>query len=165
MKPACAHDGSMQLRPTQLAHQPTRQAVHAVPLQQRTVQQACLVQPSIQQHARSRVAAAASSSPHGADSDPASHSKAASTHQNRMAQQGQQVVRPQQPQQQHPAVHQQLASACAAAVITLSSCLAPAGLAPPAQAQPRMTAEERVSVEVFKKSTPSVVNVTNLTAR
>jgi hypothetical protein len=28
-----------------------------------------------------------------------------------------------------------------------------------------MTAEEQVSVDVFKKSTPSVVNVTNLTAR
>lgn len=75
-------------------------------------------------------------------------------------------------QQQAPLLQQQLTSLCAAAAITLSSCLAPAGLLPPvlltpaaAEARPRMTAEEMVSVDVFKKSTPSVVNVTNLTAR
>lgn len=65
---------------------------------------------------------------------------------------------------QRPA--QQLASLCAAAAVTLSSCLGPVLLAPAAaEARPRMTAEEQVSVDVFKKSTPSVVNVTNLTAR
>jgi hypothetical protein len=69
-------------------------------------------------------------------------------------------------QQQLERLPAQLTSVCAAAVITLSSCLGPAGLlTPAADARPRMTAEEQVSIEVFKKSTPSVVNVTNLTAR
>lgn len=73
--------------------------------------------------------------------------------------QAQQADAPQRPAQQ-------LASLCAAAAVTLSSCLGPVLLAPAAaEARPRMTAEEQVSVDVFKKSTPSVVNVTNLTAR
>jgi hypothetical protein len=81
----------------------------------------------------------------------------------------------QQQQQQLDLLQQlpvHLSSICAAAAITLSSCLAPAGLLPPvlltpaaAEARPRMTSEEQVSIDVFKKSTPSVVNVTNLTAR
>lgn len=77
-----------------------------------------------------------------------------------------------------PSNMQQLTCLCATAVMTLSSCLSPASglllsspaaallLSPAAaEARPRMTAEEQVSVDVFKKSTPSVVNVTNLTAR
>lgn len=81
-------------------------------------------------------------------------------------------------QQTCPAVQQQqelnqqlprmLTSLLAAAAVTVSSCLAPetALLGPgAAAAQARMTPDERVTIEIFKKSTPSVVNVTNLTAR
>lgn len=75
----------------------------------------------------------------------------------------------QQQQDSQPQVPVQLASLCAAAAITISSCLAPSWVFPPAlfaaEARARMTPEEQVSVDVFKKSTPSVVNVTNLTAR
>jgi hypothetical protein len=60
----------------------------------------------------------------------------------------------------------QVASICAAAVITVSSCLGPVLLTPAAaEARPRLTPDEQVSVDIFRKSTPSVVNVTNLTAR
>lgn len=39
-------------------------------------------------------------------------------------------------------------------------------LAPgPAGAKPRITPDETVTINLFKKATPSVVNVTNLTAR
>eukprot|EP00878_Enallax_costatus_P007128 GHUV01007471.1.p1 GENE.GHUV01007471.1~~GHUV01007471.1.p1 ORF type:complete len:461 (+),score=99.62 GHUV01007471.1:690-2072(+) len=59
-------------------------------------------------------------------------------------------------------------SVIAAAAISISSCLAPAGTLlglSPAAAKARMTPDEQVTIDIFKKSTPSVVNVTNLTAR
>jgi hypothetical protein len=70
------------------------------------------------------------------------------------------------------------AAALAAGTISLASLLAPvpcgelAPLAPllpfapaPAEARGRLTAEEQLTIDVFKKSVPSVVNVTNLAVR
>lgn len=65
-------------------------------------------------------------------------------------------------------LHVVLTSIAAAAAVTLSSLLGPevALLGPgAAAAQPRMTPDEKVTIDIFKRSTPSVVNVTNLTAR
>jgi hypothetical protein len=60
----------------------------------------------------------------------------------------------------------QFPSICAAAVIAVSGCLGPVLMTPAAaEARPRLTPDEQVSVDIFRKSTPSVVNVTNLTAR
>jgi hypothetical protein len=59
-------------------------------------------------------------------------------------------------------------SIAAAALIAASSLLGTPGypLAPGAsQAKARMTPDEMVTIEIFKKSTPSVVNVTNLAVR
>lgn len=65
-------------------------------------------------------------------------------------------------------LHVVLTSIAAAAAVTLSSLLGPeVPLLGPgaAAAQPRMTPDEKVTIDIFKRSTPSVVNVTNLTAR
>lgn len=79
-----------------------------------------------------------------------------------------------QPQQQPQAQQQQHAdstrlaaaatSALAAAGLGMAVWLGPAGMQP-ALAQPKMTPDETLTISVFKKATPSVVNVTNLTAR
>ncbi|GIL78369.1 hypothetical protein Vretimale_7717 [Volvox reticuliferus] len=45
-----------------------------------------------------------------------------------------------------------------AASLLVGSCLAPG----PALSRPRLTPEEQLTIEIFKESTPSVVNVTNL---
>jgi hypothetical protein len=72
------------------------------------------------------------------------------------------------PGQEKQPLHVVLTSVAAAAAVTLSSLLAPelALLGPgAAAAKPRMTPDEQVTIDIFKRSTPSVVNVTNLTAR
>lgn len=61
-----------------------------------------------------------------------------------------------------------LTSCAAAAVVLAGSWGAPGGwpLAPSAAgAKARMTPDEQLTVDIFKKSTPSVVNVTNLATR
>jgi hypothetical protein len=53
-------------------------------------------------------------------------------------------------------------------VVLAGSWVAPGGwpLAPSAAgAKARMTPDEQLTVDIFKKSTPSVVNVTNLATR
>lgn len=171
MKSAGLQQG-MQLQRTtrQLTHQPPCPA-HVVMMQQPTLQGSL----THFQHHNSRLAASGSAGrPHAATSALTNSRGPTSSRSNKQQQALPQPAQPQQTQHLQPLqnIPAQLASVCAAAVITLSSALAPAGLFPPvlftpaaAHAQPRMTPEERVSVEVFKKSTPSVVNVTNLTAR
>ncbi|GLI63253.1 hypothetical protein VaNZ11_006153 [Volvox africanus] len=51
-----------------------------------------------------------------------------------------------------------LVAAVSAASLLVGSCLAPG----PALSRPRLTPEEQLTIEIFKESTPSVVNVTNL---
>ncbi|GFR44588.1 hypothetical protein Agub_g5865 [Astrephomene gubernaculifera] len=58
-------------------------------------------------------------------------------------------------------VHRLLRSVVAglgAVSLLTSSCIAPG----PAFSQPRLTSEEQLTIDIFKRSTPSVVNVTNL---
>jgi hypothetical protein len=72
------------------------------------------------------------------------------------------------PSKEQQPLHVVLTSVAAAAAVTLSTLLGPemALLGPgAAAAKPRMTPDEQVTVDIFKRSTPSVVNVTNLTAR
>ncbi|GIL57838.1 hypothetical protein Vafri_13072 [Volvox africanus] len=51
-----------------------------------------------------------------------------------------------------------LVATVSAASLFVGSCLAPG----PALSRPRLTPEEQLTIEIFKESTPSVVNVTNL---
>eukprot|EP00882_Tetradesmus_deserticola_P019225 GHRQ01020679.1.p1 GENE.GHRQ01020679.1~~GHRQ01020679.1.p1 ORF type:complete len:264 (+),score=78.75 GHRQ01020679.1:899-1690(+) len=72
------------------------------------------------------------------------------------------------PSQEQQPLHIVLTSMAAAAAVTLSSLLGPelTLLGPgAAAAKSRMTPDEQVTIDIFKRSTPSVVNVTNLTAR
>jgi hypothetical protein len=72
------------------------------------------------------------------------------------------------PSQEQQPLHVVLTSLAAAAAVTLSSLLGPEVvlLGPgAAAAKARMTPDEQVTIDIFKRSTPSVVNVTNLTAR
>ena len=71
------------------------------------------------------------------------------------------------------AIAARAAAALAAGTLTLATLLAPAG-APPllmplapaaAEARARLTPEEQLTVDVFKRNVPSVVNVTNLAVR
>jgi hypothetical protein len=62
------------------------------------------------------------------------------------------------------------AAVVAAAAVTLASLLGPVSLPPPlapaaAEARARLTPEEQLTVDVFKRNVPSVVNVTNLAVR
>lgn len=78
-------------------------------------------------------------------------------HQQQQAKQQQK----QKQQEEQPQLPVQLTSVLAAAAVAIS-CIVPVG---PAEARPRMTPDETVTIDVFKKTTPSVVNVTNLAAR
>lgn len=71
-----------------------------------------------------------------------------------------------------PSLASRAAAALAAGTISLASLLAPAQLPLPlplapaeAQARTRLTPEEQLTIDVFKRNVPSVVNVTNLAVR
>lgn len=81
------------------------------------------------------------------------------TDQQRPQRQQQQEVQPHLPALAHRLGSTLTAAALAASLLLLSPA------APPAHARARMTAEEQLSIDIFKRSTPSVVNVTNLAVK